>query len=50
MWKQSGTSWSQIKNTSATSIVATSSSAGKYLVAVRSQGGAAQTYSLKLTR
>ena len=50
MWKQSGSSWSQIKNTTSTSIAATSSAAGKYLVAVRSQGGAAQTYSLKLTR
>jgi hypothetical protein len=50
MWKQSGTSWSQIKNTSPTSIAATSSSAGRYLVAVRSAAGAAQTYSLKLTR
>jgi hypothetical protein len=50
MWKQNGTSWSQIKNTTATSIAATSSSAGKYLVAVRSQAGTAQSYSLTLTR
>jgi hypothetical protein len=50
MWKQNGTSWSRIENTTSTSIAATSSSAGKYLVAIRSQGNAAQTYSLKLTR
>jgi hypothetical protein len=49
MWKQNGTSWSRIENTTSTSIAATSS-AGKYLVAIRSQGNAAQTYSLKLTR
>lgn len=50
MWKQSGTSWTQIKNTTPTTIAATSSSAGKYLVAVRSAGGSSQAYSLKLTK
>lgn len=50
MWKQNGSSWSQIKNTTPTSIAATSSSAGNYLVAVRSAGGTAQSYSLELTR
>lgn len=50
MWKSTGTSWSRVQNTSPTTIAATSSSAGKYLVAVRSAGSAAQTYSLKLTR
>jgi hypothetical protein len=50
MWKQSGTSWSQIKNTTPTSIAATSSAAGKYLVAVRSAGSSAQSYSLSLAK
>lgn len=48
MWKWNGSSWNQITNTSATRIAATSSGAGDYVVAVR--GGAAQPYTLKLTK
>ncbi len=50
MWKRSGSGWSRVQNASPTRIAATSSSAGQYVVAVRSSGGAAQSYSLKLTR
>ncbi|MBS2015984.1 MAG: trypsin-like serine protease [Deltaproteobacteria bacterium] len=46
MWKWSGTAWSQISNTTPTKIAATSSGAGRYVVAVR--GSSAQTYALKL--
>jgi len=48
MWKSTGTGWSQIASTSSTRIAATSSSAGRYVVAVR--GTAAQSYTLKLTK
>ncbi|MDB4938875.1 MAG: hypothetical protein JWP87_5847 [Labilithrix sp.] len=47
MWKWNGSAWSQIQNTSPTRIAATSSAAGKYIVAVR---GGAQSYTLKLTK
>lgn len=48
MWKWTGSAWSQISNTTSTKIAATSSGAGKYVVAVR--GSSAQTYALKLTK
>jgi V8-like Glu-specific endopeptidase len=48
MWKWNGSAWNQINNVSPTKIAATSSGAGNYLVAVR--GGAAQSYTLKLTK
>jgi hypothetical protein len=48
MWKWSGSAWSKITGASTTKIAATSSGAGKYVVAVR--GGAAQPYALRLTR
>ena len=50
MWKWNGGAWARVQNTSPTRIAAATSSAGKYLVAVRSAGGAAQSYALKLTR
>lgn len=50
MWKSNGSGWSRVQNASPTRIAATSSSAGNYLVAVRSSGGNAQSYALKLTR
>jgi hypothetical protein len=48
MWTWNGSAWNQINNVSPTKIAATSSGAGNYLVAVR--GGAAQSYTLKLTK
>jgi hypothetical protein len=48
MWKWTGSSWTRIRNTTKTSIVATSTGAGNYLLAVR--GSAAQSYSLTLKR
>jgi hypothetical protein len=48
MWKWSGSAWSEITGASPTKIAATSSAAGKYVVAVH--GGAPQSYRLKLTK
>lgn len=48
MWKWSGSAWSQVASTSTTEIAKTSSAAGKYVIAVH--GGAAQSYTLKLTK
>ena len=50
MWKSTGGGWTQISNTTATRISATSGSAGNYLVAVRSSGNAAQSYTLTLKK
>ena len=50
MWKWNGSAWARVQNASPTRIAAATSSAGTYLVAVRSAGGAAQSYALKLTR
>lgn len=50
MWKSTGSGWTQISNTTATRISATSGSAGNYLVAVRSSGSAAQSYTLTLKK
>lgn len=48
MWKWTGSAWSKVTGASKTTIAATSSSAGNYVVAVR--GTTAQPYSLKLTK
>jgi hypothetical protein len=50
MWKNSGNGWSRIQNTSPTHFAATSNGAGRYLVAVRSSGEKAQSYTLSLKR
>lgn len=48
MWKWNGSSWTPIRSSSPTEIAATSSGPGDYVVAVR--GGAAQSYTLTLTK
>lgn len=48
MWKWNGSSWNPIRSSSPTEIAATSSGPGDYVVAVR--GGAAQSYTLTLTK
>ncbi|MDB4941213.1 MAG: hypothetical protein JWP97_747 [Labilithrix sp.] len=50
MWKNTGSGWSQVTNQSPTHFAAKASSAGNYLVAVRSSGQDAQSYGLKLTK
>jgi hypothetical protein len=50
MWKNSGAGWKQITNTSPTRFAASSSGAGKYVVAVRSSGNATQSYTLSLQK
>jgi hypothetical protein len=50
MWKNTGTSWSVIANTSSTRFNKTSNGAGDYVVVVWSQTGAAQDYSVSLTK
>jgi hypothetical protein len=50
MWKESAAGYSRVGNASPTRITATSSGPGTYVVAVRSPGGAAQPYTLRLAR
>jgi hypothetical protein len=50
MWKWTGSAWTRIGNASPTRIAATSSSAGTYVLAVRSAGGTAQSYALTLKK
>lgn len=50
MWKNPGSGWVRITNTSPTRIAATSSGGGNYLLAVRSSAGNVQSYGLTLTK
>jgi len=50
MWKWNGSAWSRVQNSAPDRISATSSSAGQYLVAVRSASGNAQGYTMRLTK
>ena len=50
MWKQTNGAWHRITNTTSTRIAATANGAGSYVIAVRSAGGATQSYSLSLKK
>ncbi|MBX3209870.1 MAG: trypsin-like serine protease [Labilithrix sp.] len=50
MWKFADGAWHRITNTTATQVAATSNGPGAYVVAVRSPGGAPQSYTLSLTK
>lgn len=50
MWKNTGSSWTKIANTSSTRFTKTSSASGDYVAVVWSQTAAAQSYTLSLTK
>jgi Tol biopolymer transport system component len=50
MWKLVNGRYSQVANTTATSIAHTSSGSGSYVVVVITPNGASQSYSLTLTK
>ena len=50
MWKWADNKWHKIANTSSTKIAATSTGGGTYVLAVRSVGQQAQSYTVSLTK